>query len=167
MIGTTGSIESGATVETLTVIEANVDDATGEVLADTVARLLDAGALDAWLTPIVMKKGRPAFTIHALAMPESSEAIRDTLAHHTGTLGVRTHRIERWRTERHMETVQVGGLNIAIKVTNHRAKAEFEDASRVAHATGRPVREVIAEAEAQWRLLQDPGSEGPSAGQRR
>jgi len=167
MIGHTAAARGGATVETLTVIEANVDDATGEVLADTVARLLDAGALDAWLTPIVMKKGRPAFTVYALTEPENSESIRELLAHHTGTLGVRSQRVERWRTERHTEVVQVDGLDIAIKVTNHRAKAEFDDASRAAHATGRPVREVIAEAEAHWRLRQEPGSEGPSGEQRR
>ena len=51
------------------LLEVNVDDATGEVLAHAVAALLDAGAYDAWITPIVMKKGRPAHTVSALADP--------------------------------------------------------------------------------------------------
>jgi uncharacterized protein (DUF111 family) len=161
MIGVSAVLSSESTVQTLTVLEANVDDATGEVLADTVARLVEAGALDAWLTPIVMKKGRPASTIHALAEPRAAAAIRQLLAEHSGTLGVRSNQIERWSTDRHLETVVVGGYDITIKVTGHRAKAEFDDASRVAHATGRPVREVIAEAEALWRQTQTPGSEGP------
>ena len=57
------------------LLEVNVDDATGEVLAHTVAALLDAGAHDAWVTPIVMKKGRPAHTVHALCDPALADAI--------------------------------------------------------------------------------------------
>jgi uncharacterized protein (TIGR00299 family) protein len=165
MIGTRGGSQS----EMLTVLEANVDDATGEVLADVVARLLDAGALDAWLTPIVMKKGRPATTVHVLATGTDTAALRQLLAEHSGSLGVRSHQIERWSTERHLESVVVDGHEIAIKVTGYRAKAEFDDAARAAQASGRPVRDVIAEAEARWRLgVNGPadGSEGPPGAQR-
>ena len=54
------------------LLEANVDDATGEVLAHAIATLLDAGAHDAWVTPIVMKKGRPAHTVSALEVTPSN-----------------------------------------------------------------------------------------------
>jgi uncharacterized protein (TIGR00299 family) protein len=157
---------AGATIRALTMVEANVDDATAEVLADTVARLLEAGARDAWLTPIVMKKGRPGSTVHALVDPEVAEPMRRLLADHSGTLGVRTYAIERWSTDRHFETVRVDGHDIAIKVSDHRAKAEFDDAAVAARATGRPVRAIIAEAEDRWRQGVKSEPEGTAGGQR-
>ena len=60
------------------LLEVNVDDATGETLAHAVAALLDAGAHDAWITPIVMKKGRPAHTVSALADPAARRPGRPT-----------------------------------------------------------------------------------------
>ena len=70
-------------------LEVNVDDVTGEVLAHTIAALLAAGAHDAWATPIVMKKGRPAHTVHALADPVDVERVAAVLLAETGSLGVR------------------------------------------------------------------------------
>ncbi len=165
VVGTVAETIDGQTQRLLTVVEANIDDATGEVLADTVSRLMDAGALDAWLTPILMKKGRPASTIHALVETRSANTIRQLMTEHSGTLGVRSYGVERWSTDRHVETVQMGDDQIAIKITGHRIKAEFEDAARVAHATGRPVRDVIAEAEALWRLGASVDTEGPATAQ--
>ncbi|MCU1346226.1 MAG: hypothetical protein JWL70_2492, partial [Acidimicrobiia bacterium] len=166
MIGTLTIAGRSDTIRTLTVLEANVDDMSGEVLADTVVRLLAAGALDAWITPIIMKKGRPAFTVHALVEPGDADGLRVMMADHTGSLGVRAHDIQRWSAERRLESVQLGEHQIAIKVTGHRAKAEFDDAARVAEAVGRPVREVIAEAEDQWRRRAPAEAEGPRSGQR-
>ena len=71
------------------VLEANVDDATGEQLAHAVGALLDAGAHDAWVTPVVMKKGRPGHTVHALCDPALVADLRDVLRSTTGTLGSR------------------------------------------------------------------------------
>ncbi len=132
------------------LLEANVDDATGEVLAHAVARLLDAGAHDAWLTPIVMKKGRPAHTVHALCDPALVAQVRGVLAAETGTLGVRGAGLERWPSARRIERVDVDGRSVRVKVGPGRVKAEFDDAARVADRTGRPVREVLAEAEGAW-----------------
>ena len=82
------------------LLEANVDDATGEVLAHAVAALLAAGAHDAWVTPIVMKKGRPAHVVSALADPALAEQVTAALAAETGTLGVRGTALERWPRSR-------------------------------------------------------------------
>jgi len=133
------------------LLEANVDDATGEVLAHAMARLLEAGAHDAWITGIVMKKGRPAHTVHALCDPALVAQITGVLAAETGSLGVRGSRLERWPSARDHERVLVGDLSVRVKVSPGRVKAEFDDAARVAVRTGRPLREVLVEAEATWR----------------
>ncbi len=132
------------------LLEANVDDVTGEVLGHAVGAVLAAGAHDAWVTPIVMKKGRPAHTVHALVDPALVPQVMGVLAAETGTLGVRGHRLERWPLPRHHERVLVDDLSVRVKVSPGRAKAEFDDAARVAERTGRPVRDVIAEAERRW-----------------
>ena len=132
------------------LLEANVDDVTGEVLGHAVAALLTSGAHDAWITPIVMKKGRPAHTIHALVDTTLVPQVRGVLAAETGSLGVRAHRLERWPVPRHHERVIVDDLAVRVKVSPGRAKAEFDDAAVVAQLTGRPVRDVIAEAEHRW-----------------
>ncbi len=139
------------------LLEANVDDVTGEVLAHTVAALFEAGAHDAWLTPIVMKKGRPAHQVSALCDPALAAQVREVLAAETGTLGVRGQTLERWPSSRRQERVLVDDLSVRVKVSPGRVKAEFDDAVRVAQRTQRPVRDVLAEAESTWR------TEGPAA----
>jgi uncharacterized protein (TIGR00299 family) protein len=134
--------------EHLILVETNVDDVTGEVLAHAVSRLLEVGALDAWATPIVMKKGRPAHTVSALSRPADADAVVAVLAAETGSLGVRRSPVERDAAERATAIVDVDGFAIRVKVTAGRAKAEFDDAAAAAAALGRPVRDVLAEAEA-------------------
>lgn len=131
-------------------VSVNVDDVTGEVLAHTVERLLAVGAFDAWVTPIIMKKGRPAHTVHALCDESRLAAVRDTIVAETGSLGVRAHRVRRWPQQRHEITVDVDGHPVRVKIAAHigRMDVEFDDAAAVAAATGVPVREVIATAEA-------------------
>ena len=133
------------------LLEANVDDVTGEVLAHALARLLDAGAHDAWITPVVMKKGRPAHTVHALCDPVLTAQVTQVLSEETGTLGVRGQRMERWPAPREEDRVLVNDRSVRVKVSPGRVKVELDDAVRVAEATGRPVREVLAEAEAAWK----------------
>ena len=148
------------------LLEANVDDATGEVLAHALGALLTVGAYDAWITPIVMKKGRPAHTVHALCDPALTAQVTATLAAETGTFGVRGSRIERWPSARDNQRVLVGDLSVRVKVSPGRVKAEFDDAAKVAALTGRPVREVLADAEAQWRTEHpaEPVDTGEHAG---
>ena len=148
----------------VTLLEANVDDATGEVLAHTIAALLDAGALDAWITPITMKKGRPAHVVSALCEPTASRRIAAILATESGSLGVRGQTFERWTAARRLDEVEVGGIPIRVKVTGTRVKAEFDDASRAAEKLGRPVRQVIAEAEVAWRDVHQDEDEEAGGG---
>ncbi len=138
------STDEGTPVD---LLEVNVDDATPEVVAHTIARLLAEGAHDAWATPIVMKKGRPAFTVSALCAPATSATIRATLLAETGSLGVRAVTLRRWPQRREEAFVEVDGHRIAVKLAAGRVKVEFDDAVRAAEATGRPVRDILAAAE--------------------
>ena len=125
----------------------NVDDATGEVLSDAIEKLLAAGAFDAWITPIAMKKGRPAFTVHALCDPARLELLRATMISHTGSLGIRATHVDRWPQQRSEGIVVVEGHEIRVKIADHRIKVEFDDAKAAAIALNRPVRQIIALAE--------------------
>ena len=133
------------------VLEVNVDDATGEALAHAVERCLEAGAHDAWVTPIVMKKGRPAHVVSALCDPARMGEVAAVLTAETGSLGVRGHTIERWPAARSLDEVEVLGERIAMKVTAGRAKPEHDDAARAARLLGLPLREVVSLAEEAWR----------------
>lgn len=133
------------------LLEANIDDATGETLAHTMIALLQAGAHDAWITPILMKKGRPAHTVHALADHALARQIEAVLVRETGTLGVRGSLLERWPVDRQIDSVDVDSRHVRVKVSPGRVKVEYEDAARVARLVGRPLREVVSLAEEAWR----------------
>ena len=142
--GVTHTARSG---EAVRLLEANVDDVTGEVIAHTISALIAAGAHDAWATPIVMKKGRPAHTVHALCDSVLTDRITEVLVAETGTLGVRGTILERWPQARVERSVMVDGHEIRVKVTAGRVKVEHDDAARVAAALGIPLREVLVRAE--------------------
>jgi uncharacterized protein (TIGR00299 family) protein len=148
------------------LLEVNVDDATGETLAHAVAALLGAGAHDAWITPIVMKKGRPAHTVSVLADPALADQVGRVLVAETGSLGVRGETLQRWPAARTTSEVEVDGLPVRVKVSVGRVKVEHDDAARAARRTGLPLREVVARAEAAWRRRQseDPSGPGDDAG---
>ncbi len=128
------------------LFETNVDDATGEVIAHAIAALLAAGAHDAWATPIVMKKGRPAHTVHALCDPAVASAVSAVLVRETGSLGLRGSQLQRWPQHRAEHTVTVDGQVIGVKVTAGRMKIEHDDAARAAAALGLPLRDVLRRA---------------------
>jgi uncharacterized protein (TIGR00299 family) protein len=132
-------------------LETNVDDVTGEALAHTLESLLEAGALDAWVTPIVMKKGRPAHLVSALCDPVMAGQISAVMSAETGSLGIRGRTLERWAAPRSHEAVDVEGALVRIKVSPGRVKVEHDDAARVARQRGLPLREVIRRAEMAWR----------------
>jgi uncharacterized protein (TIGR00299 family) protein len=135
----------------VSLLQANVDDATGEQLAHAVEVLLEAGAYDAWLTPVIMKKGRPGSVVNVLCDPTQLSPLRDVMRRETGTLGVRSTAAERWPVSRSLDTVWVGGHPIRMKVTAGRVKAEYEDVAAVSRRTGQPLRDVAFRAEAAWR----------------
>lgn len=133
------------------LLEANLDDVTGETLGYAIERLLDAGAHDAWVTPIVMKKGRPAHTISALVDPSLVSVVREVLVRETGTMGVRGSTMQRWPQGREFDTVEFDGHPVRVKTTATRVKAEHDDVAAAARALGLPLREVARRAEEAWR----------------
>ncbi|MCU0310726.1 MAG: nickel pincer cofactor biosynthesis protein LarC [Acidimicrobiales bacterium] len=151
VVGTTTRTGGGVDGQPVVLLETNVDDVTGETLAHTVTALLDAGAHDAWLTPIVMKKGRPAHTVHALADPARVEAVRAVMVAETGTFGVRGVTMQRWPQSRSVVTVDVDGHDVRLKASGSRVKAEYDDAAAAAKALGLPLREVVRRAEGDRR----------------
>jgi pyridinium-3,5-bisthiocarboxylic acid mononucleotide nickel chelatase len=158
--GASGSVDAA---HTHAVLEANVDDATGELAASWIEALLLAGALDVWATPVVMKKGRPGLTMSALAPVERAEAVAHAMLRETTSLGVRrygTSRIERPRRIAHVET-RYGALPVKISEGPFgppQIKPEFDACARAAQAHGVPVREVLRAAVAAAESL--PPSRG-------
>ena len=153
---------AGAPGQPTALIEANLDDATGETLAWTIGALLEAGARDAWITPVVAKKGRPAHVVSALADVALASQVAACLAAETGTIGLRVTTVERRPSARHFEIVDIEGMPVRVKVSPNRAKVEHEDAARVARVTRRPLRLVTADAEQTWRDQSDqPDPPGP------
>ena len=161
IVGRSGSWSGAASGQPVAVLEANLDDATGEQLAHALRALLEAGAHDAWITPVVMKKGRPGHTVHVLADPSLSEPLRDVLRTTTGTFGVRVLHGERWPAARTIDPVDVSGFPVRVKVGGGRAKPEFEDVVRVASETGLSIAEVSSRAEQAWR--ERSGTDGGGA----
>jgi hypothetical protein len=150
------SVEQDDGPDELLVLETNVDDLDPRLWPDVITAVLAAGALDAWLTPIVMKKGRPAHTFRALARPDSADDVRTTIFRETTTIGIREYAVARHALPREATSVTVAGLEVRVKLARLdgvvvTAQPEYDDVVRVAQALGRPVREVLAEASAAAR----------------
>ena len=135
------------------LIEANVDDLDPRLWPPVLARLLDAGASDAWLTPIVMKKGRPAHTLSVLVDEPAADAVRTVVFTETSTIGLREHPVAKRALVREARTVEVDGQQIRIKIATLdgkvvNAQPEYDDVAAAAAALGRPVKAVLAAANA-------------------
>ncbi len=133
------------------LLETNLDDVTGEQLGLAVASALQDGALDAWVSPVTMKKGRPGHVLHVLTDAMGVEAQRAGMERLTGTMGIRATAVERWPVARALHQVTVDGMTIRMKVTRGRAKPEFDDVALVAAKTGAAPHEVASRAEEAWR----------------
>lgn len=144
------TVGSAAAPEVAVVLTTNVDDVTPEVLGRVIDVLLAAGADDAWLTPITMKKGRPAHQVSALAAPAVEAAVRSALSIETGTLGIRETPVVKHVAPRRFDTVEVRGSSVRIKIGPHGAKAEHDDLVAIAERNGIPLRHVAHEAIAAW-----------------
>lgn len=137
------------------VIEANVDDATPEILGSAMARLFAAGALDVYFTPIQMKKNRPAVLLGVIAAPDQAAALAATILRETPTLGVRVTTARRYKALRRSADVQTPWGSVRVKVKEFEQKVtgapEYDDCFRVATAAGVTVAEVYAAAIAGFR----------------
>jgi uncharacterized protein (TIGR00299 family) protein len=142
------------------LVETNVDDLDPRLWPNVLAALLEAGASDAWLSPIVMKKGRPAHTLHVLVTADRAAAVRAQIFRQTSTIGVREVEIGKHALDREMRTVAIDGHPVHVKLARHEgvvvtAQPEYDDLVVVASATGRPLKDVLAEASAAARRLLD------------
>ena len=136
-------------------VECEIDDMSPQLFGPVSDRLFAAGALDVFLTPIVMKKGRPGTLLTMLAPMDGREALCDVLFRETTTIGVRFERVDRETLDREWVDVSIAGGPVRIKVAGRRgevlnAAPEFEDCLRIANATGRPVKTIQAEAMQAW-----------------
>ncbi len=137
--------------ETMIILEAGVDDLDPRLWPGVLDRLLRAGAADAWLVPIVMKKGRPAHLLTVLTQPGVADRLQQLIIEHTSTLGVRRHQVTRAALARSWASVEVDGHPVRVKIGHdatgvRQVNPEFDDVSRVAADTGRPEREVLDRA---------------------
>lgn len=144
---TVGNGNSGSAVERLLFLECNLDDLNPEIMPYVLEKLLAAGALDAWLQPVIMKKGRPAQTLKVLCSPEQRQVMEQIMFTQTTTLGVRAYYVERTALERRWKTVQTPWGEVRVKeglldgkVVN--AVPEFEDCKKIAEANGVPLKAV-------------------------
>jgi pyridinium-3,5-bisthiocarboxylic acid mononucleotide nickel chelatase len=133
------------------VLEANVDDLMPELVPDVIDACLIAGAIDAWTVPIQMKKARPGLLLSVLARPHDERRLAETLLRHSSTLGVRVRRHARYELDRAIREVEVEGHPIRIKVGMLSGRVvnvapEHDDCAEVAAASGRPVKQIWAEA---------------------
>jgi hypothetical protein len=134
------------------VLEANIDDSTPQILGYAMERLLEGGALDVTLTPVFMKKNRPATMISVLAAPEFTEQLASILFAETSTLGLRIVQAERRVLARETAEVETSYGKIRIKYTDAGTFApEYEDCRKAAAAKGVALRTVIAEANQAFR----------------
>ena len=144
-----------AVLESNVVLETNVDDLDPRLWPHAIASLLQAGASDAWLTPILMKKGRPAHTLHVLVTPERAAAVREVVFAQTSAIGVRENIVAKHALERSEVTVDVDGQPVRVKVASQNgrtlnAQPEWEDVAAAATALGRPAKMVLAQAISQY-----------------
>jgi pyridinium-3,5-bisthiocarboxylic acid mononucleotide nickel chelatase len=139
---------SGATESTtVSIIEANLDDSSPQIVAYAMERLLAAGALDVTVTSIQMKKGRPGILLRVIATPATQEALAALLFAETSTLGLRIYSAERRVQERKWVEVLTPHGKIRMKVGGDGSFApEYEDCRAIAQAAGVPLKRVIADA---------------------
>jgi uncharacterized protein (DUF111 family) len=136
-------------------IDTNIDDMNPQFLPPLLQKLLDAGAVDAWLTPVQMKKGRPGVVVSALAPAAAEEQIADALLRHSTTLGLRVHAVHRHEAPREQRTVDTAYGPVRVKLKRLAggatiAHAEYEDCQRLADRHGLAVQTVFDAAMAAW-----------------
>jgi pyridinium-3,5-bisthiocarboxylic acid mononucleotide nickel chelatase len=152
------SAAAPAEVEQASVLETNVDDLDPRVWPHVLARLLEAGASDAWLTPILMKKGRPAHTLHVLVAddPALVAGLQDVIFSETTAIGLRRTAVTKSALDRELVTVDVEGQPVRVKLARVptgrpagrvvNAQPEYDDVLAAARALGQPVKVVLARA---------------------
>jgi uncharacterized protein (TIGR00299 family) protein len=143
------------TASTLTVLECNLDDATGQLVGALLETLLGRGALDVWVTPVLMKKSRPGQVLTVLCEPARRQALLDTLLLESTSLGVRESQVRRVALERRFDAVETPYGRVQVKVGLRDGKVvnvapEFEDCRALAEQAKVPLKDVQQRAVAAW-----------------
>jgi len=139
---------AGRTEDTVTVLQTNLDDMAGNLVAALVEDLMQAGALDVSVAPALMKKGRPGHLVTVIAARDRATGLTDLLLRGSSTLGVRITETRRVIAERQIVEVatELGPARVKVKYIDGKAiewAPEYEDARRLARESGRELREVI------------------------
>ncbi|HEV7129573.1 MAG TPA: nickel pincer cofactor biosynthesis protein LarC [Ktedonobacterales bacterium] len=147
------AVLAGLESDTVTVMEANIDDMTGEAQGWLMERLLGAGALDVSYAPLTMKKQRPGTRLTVLAYPAQHEALAEIILRESETLGVRIAELRRLKTQRRVELIEtpLGPAHVKLKLIGDvvvSVSAEYTDASALATQHGLPFEEVMRRIEA-------------------
>jgi len=152
LIGSPAAATSpGGAGDPAVLLEANIDDLDPRLWPDILASLLRAGAADAWLVPILMKKGRPAHTLSVLSSPGQVDRLRDHILSRTTSLGVRQHELRRYALPRAWVDVAVGEGTVAVKLAHRdglllQVTPEFDAVAALAVEEDRPQADVLAQA---------------------
>ena len=149
-----GEADAPADIDSVTVLETNLDDASPEVIGYCLERLLDEGALDAYTVPINMKKARPGVILTVLCEDRLADALRRIIFTETPTLGIRHHQVRRTKLIRRHETVRTPYGPIRMKIAEgagtRTASPEYEDCRRAAIEHSVALREVMTAAREMW-----------------
>jgi uncharacterized protein (TIGR00299 family) protein len=138
------------------LLACNLDDMSPELVPDAASACADAGALDVWVAPVQMKKGRPGMVLSAVARPDREAAVAEAMLRSTSTLGVRTTALHRYELDRELRTVSVEGHPVGVKLGRLHGEIvnvapEHDDVAQAAAALGRPVKAVWGAA---WAAAQ-------------
>ena len=155
-----GATSDSDDADSVTVLETNLDDASGEIVGYTIERALQMGALDAYAVPIQMKKSRPGFVLTVICESARVSAMEEILFRETPTLGIRRRTMQRTKLKRRIETVDTAFGVIRIKVGQREgtttASPEYEDCRAAAVKHDVALREVIEAARAAWTKKAGP-----------
>jgi uncharacterized protein (DUF111 family) len=135
-----------AATTTASVLATNLDDATPELIGHTIDRLLRAGADDAWVIPVVMKKNRPGHELRVMCSPALVGELRRLMFSHTGTLGIRTEQVTKHALPRTIREIDLRGHTVRVKVGPFGSKPEHDDLVALSDATGIPLGQLVREA---------------------
>ena len=158
LVGTAAAAEAEGGAEYVVELQTNLDDVSGEVVGHACRVLLEAGALDVWTVPAMMKRGRPAVVMHVLATPELEAELLARLFAETGTLGVRRQAITRSVADRGVITVDVSGAAVRVKWGRWQGRltslaTECEDAVAASAMSGTPLKLIMEAAAARAKDL--------------
>ena len=151
-----GELAGAAVVETVTQLETTIDDMSPQLYEPLMDRLFEAGALDVFLTPVIMKRSRPGTVLTALCPPDRVNDLSRVLFEESPTIGVRWSEMARTRLPREMVTLATAYGAVPFKVSRLGGRVitvtpEFAEVARIAREKSLPVREVLDQARADGR----------------